>query len=388
MKKIPRVILLIETSRGYGRGVLRGIAKYASLHGPWAMERETPFYIKSRQSQKTFADPNKWLADGIIMRETGNVKAILNSKIPVIFASYRTQQIPNTSRIMTDDDEIAKTALDYFLQKGFKNFAFLGYDNMYWSVNRARAFQRYLRKTSRFAYIFKQAKSVAQRQWQNEQLLVSDWLKQLPKPLALFTCNDDRASQAAAACKIADLSIPDEVAILGIDDDEFVCTLSNPQLSSIELNTERAGFEAAELLDKMISGKKIKSRKINVRPVRVVTRLSTDILAIDDLEVAAAIKFIRENAKLPIQVQDVVDAVAVSRRGLYQKFKRLLGRSVHQEIRRVRIDEIARLLVQTNLSISQIAAQLGFTSQDHIAHYFRQQKSVNPLEYRNTYGHK
>ena len=164
--------------------------------------------------------------------------------------------------------------------------------------------------------------------------------------------------------------------------------LSNPQLSSIELNTERAGFEAAELLDRMMAGKKIKSKKITVSPVHVVTRLSTDILAIDDPDVVVAVRFIRDNARMPIQVQDVVDAVAVSRRGLYQKFKRLLGRSVHQEIRRVRIDEIARLLIQTNLSVSQIASQLGFTSQDHIAHYFKQQKGVNPLEYRNTYGHR
>ena len=387
MKKFPTVLLLIETSRGYGRGLLRGIAKYSSLHGPWDMEQEPPFYISGRKDslpKRLHAQP----PDGIIMREPQNVKKILEMQIPVILASYKTEQIQNTSRIITDDRAIAKMAAQHFIDRGFKNFAFLGYDNMFWSKNRSDFFAECLKKNGFHLHLFKQPRSAKQRLWEAEQFIVAEWLKTLPKPLALMACNDDRAQQAVNACRIADLFVPGEVAVLGVDNDDFVCDLSNPPISSIELNTERAGFEAAELLDKIMSDKKTSPQKIIVSPAHIVTRQSSDIYAVADSEVAAAIRFIREHAREPIQVDDVVKAVTLSRRTLYQKFRCVLGRSIHEEIRRARVEEIARLLIETNLSVYQIALRLGFPGVDHIAKYFRRHKGMNPVAYRNRYGHK
>jgi len=388
MKDFPTILLLIETSRGYGRGLLRGIAKYSSLHGPWDMECEAPFYIKPVKKNTRRAKFQMKHADGIIMREPQNVKPILDLRIPVIFACYRREEIPNTSRIMTDDNEISKMAAQHFIERGFNNFAFLGYDNMYWSANRSGFLADCLKRKGFHLHSFKQPASAKKRLWDNEQFIVAGWLKALPRPLALMACNDDRARQAVTACRIAGLSVPDEVAVIGVDNDDFVCDLSNPRLSSIDLNTERAGFEAAELLDKMMSSKRIKPQKIIVSPTRVVTRQSSEIYAISDHEIVAAIKFIRENAREPIQVKDVVNAVTLSRRSLYQRFRRLLGRSVHEEIRQARVGEIARLLVETNLSVYEIALKLRFPGVDHIAQYFRKQKGMTPLAYRNKYGHK
>jgi LacI family transcriptional regulator len=388
MKEFPTILLLIETSRGYGRGLLRGIAKYSSLHGPWDMECEVPFYIKPVQKTASRARFEMQRADGIIMREPRNVKPIIDMRIPVIFASYRREEIPDTSRIMTDDNAISKMAAQHFIDRGFKNFAFLGYDNMYWSANRSRFLADCLKRKGFHLHSFRQAASAKKRLWDNEQFIVAQWLKSMPRPFALMSCNDDRARQAVTACRIAGLSVPDDVAVIGVDNDDFVCDLSNPPLSSIDLNTERAGFEAAELLDKMMSSKRTKPQKIIVSPTRVVTRQSSEIYAISDSEVAAAVRFIRENARQAIQVNDVVNAVTLSRRSLYQRFRRLLGRSVHEEIRRARVDEIARLLVETNLSVYEIALRLRFPGVDHIAQYFRKQKGMNPLAYRNKYGHK
>ena len=388
MKKFPTVLLLIETSRGYGRGLLRGIAKYSSLHGPWDMEHEPPFYIKpgpkNSLRKRLLAQP----PDGIIMREPQNVNNILQMRIPVIFASYRKEQITDTSRIITDDEAIAEMAAQHFIDRGFKNFAFLGYDNMFWSKNRSAFFAECLKKNGFQLHVFTQLRSAKQRLWDSEQFTVADWLKTLPKPLALMACNDDRAQQAVNACRIADLFVPGEVAVLGVDNDTFVCDLSNPPISSIDLNTERAGFEAAELLHKMMSVKKTSPQKIIVSPTHIVTRQSSDIYAVTDSEVAAAIRFIREHARESIQVDDVVKAVTLSRRTLYQKFRCVLGRSIHEEIKRARIEEIARLLIETNLSIYQIALRLNFPGVDHIAQYFRRHKGMNPLAYRNRYGHK
>ena len=218
---------------------------------------------------------------------------------------------------------------------------------------------------------------------------MAHWLKSLPKPVGLMTCCDDCSQHIIEACKIAELHVPEQVAVIGVDNDELVCKLSNPPLSSIALNFERGGYEAAELLDKLMTGKeKMKNQLIKVEPTYPVSRQSTDILAIDDSDIAKAIRFIRQHCKEPIRVDNVVAAAALSRRVLEKRFQKILGRSVLCEIRRVRVEQIVRMLVGTNLPISQIASKLGYPSVDHIARYFRQEKAMTPLAYRKQYGPK
>ena len=387
MIKVPKVILLIETSREYGRNLLRGIASYSYLHGPWTMERETPFYIKSDHRKKTSTDPSQWLADGIIMREPQNVEEILAKNIPTIFASYLNEHITGTSRIITDDAAIGRMGVEHFRERGFRYYAYMGFDDMYWSRNRCVSFQKNVLETDGQVHVFQQPKNKNERLWINEQFLVADWLKSLPKPLGLMACNDDRGQQVLAACRLADLKVPDEVAVLGVDNDEFVCNLSNPPLSSIALNTEKAGFQAAQLLDKLMAREKIPPQKINVSPTHVETRQSSDVLAIEDREVADAVRFIREHARQLIQVEDVADAVALSRRILYDRFQKILGCSVHEEIARIRVEQICRMLESTQISMLQIARSLGYDSDKHLARYFRRQKGISPLEYRKRYGY-
>jgi LacI family transcriptional regulator len=219
---------------------------------------------------------------------------------------------------------------------------------------------------------------------------MADWLKSLPKPVGLMTCTDDRSQDVVEASKIAGVHVPEDLAIIGVDNDELVCELSSPPLSSIALNTQRSGYEAAELLDKLMSRKRIKMANLTivVHPTHIVTRQSTDILAIEDRDVVAAVRFIRRNAREMIQVDDVVDTVAVSRRSLEQRFRRELGCSVLAEIKRARIDQVARMLVETNLSVSQIALALGYSGVENIARYFRSEKGMSPLAYRKLYGQK
>jgi len=385
MKKPPKILLLLETSRKYGRGLLRGITRYAFLNGPWIMERETPFYIKSGKDVRMTVDPTRWDVDGIIMREQKYADKVLQTGIPVIFASYLKKYISQTSCIMSDDMAIGEMAASYLLERGFRNFAYLGFKDMYWSENRKRGFIGTIAKNNCNVHIFKQARSKVDRLWANEQFRVADWLRSLPKPLGLMGCNDDRGLQAVNSARIASLRVPEDVAVVGVDDDDFVCNLASPPLSSVALNVEEVGYQAAELLDKLMSGKKIKPKKIPVNPTYVVTRRSSDIFAINDKEVADAVSFIYEHAKEPIQIIDVAEAVGISRRGLYDKFRRTLNCSVSDYINRVRIDLTARWLIHTNMTISQIALKLGFSSPDHIAQYFRKHKGINPSEFRRRY---
>jgi len=183
--------------------------------------------------------------------------------------------------------------------------------------------------------------------------------------------------------------VPDEVAVIGVDNDELICDLTTPPLSSIALNHEKAGYRAAQLLDKMMAGKRVDSKSIiSLEASHVVTRQSTDVLAIDDQEVAKALRFIHQHSNEAIQVSDVADIVTVSRRVLECRFREVLNRSVHDEIRRARVERASRMLVATDLTVSQIVLRLGYPSDKHTTRQFRKEKGMTPLQYRKKFGRK
>ncbi|MFZ9012120.1 MAG: XylR family transcriptional regulator [Anaerohalosphaeraceae bacterium] len=383
MAKQPKILLIIETSRIYGRKLLRGIAQYALLNGPWQIERQAPFYLQHSQAVGDFSLKYASGVDGIIMREQKNIEPLIETGVPIVFASYLAEDF-HVPMIRTDDQGIASTAAKYYLGRAFEHFAFVGYDGMFWSDNRKAAFAEHVAQAGFSCNLYSQPKLKKQRLWENELPVLSDWLKGLPKPVGLLACNDDRAQQVLSACMHSGLTVPEEVAIVGVDNDEFVCTLAHPPLSSVSLSAAIAGFEAASVLDRMIGGEKIGNLTIPVQASHVVTRQSSDILAIRDPVLAQSVNFIRSNIKEPIQIGDVLESVPVSRRCLYDKFKQILGLSVHQYIKKKRIEHIEHLLLDTDMTVSQIAFHMGFTSDDHIATYFRSVNGVNPHAFRVT----
>lgn len=343
--------------------------------------------MKSPRHRNTLSQLKNWDVDGVIMCDSDKTNEILGLGLPVIVTDLLTE-FSGTPIVKTDDVTIGKMAAEYLIGRGFRQFAFCGFDTMFWSQDRRKGFGERVTQAGFKIHYYEQPKSRAKRLPAEEQIIIADWLKSLPKPVGLMACNDDRGREVIEACRIAGLHIPEEIAVLGVDNDELVCKLSNPPLSSIALNFEKAGYDAADLLDKLMSGKQeMTSTKIVVRPTRTVTRQSTDILAIEDREVAGAMRFIRQHCKEPIQVSDVVSAAAVSRRNLYQRFRRILGRSIHQEIRRARVEQIAQMLVETHLSVSQISSALGYPRTAHIARQFRKEKGMSLLEYRKAYGY-
>lgn len=207
--------------------------------------------------------------------------------------------------------------------------------------------------------------------------------------MGLLTCNDERGEQISEVCKIASLRVPEDIAILGIDNDELICAFSDPTLSSIPLGANQAGYEAAGLLDKLMAGKeKMAGQIIFDQPRDVVARRSTEIIAVKDPEIAESILYIRRHSMLPIQVSKVADHVAMSRRSLERRFRRALGRSVLNEITNVRVDRICLMLTETNRPVSEIALSLGFSCPEHFARYLKRNKGMTPLAYRKCYGPK
>ena len=388
MAEIPKVMLLLEKSRAYSRGLLRGIAKYSNLHGPWTFYEEPPFYMNAGGGKQSLNQLKDWGVDGIIMRDTEKTQRIISMGLPTIVTDLRGK-FPGSPIIKTDDLAIGKIAAEYLLKLGFGHFAFCGFDKVFWSADRQDSYAKTIEQAGFKVSFYKQPKSRTRRSPAYELIIMADWLKSLQKPVGLMACNDDRARHVVEACKIAGLHVPEQVAVIGVDNDELVCDFSNPPLSSVALNLERSGYEAAELLDKLMAREiKPAEQKIVVQPAQIVPRQSTDVLAIDDSDVANAVRFIRQNAKDRIQVSDVVNAVGVSRRGLERRFRRVLSSSVLDEIRRVRVEHVAQMLMKTNLSIGQISLALNFPSIEHISRFFSQEKGMSPLAYRKKYGGK
>lgn len=226
-------------------------------------------------------------------------------------------------------------------------------------------------------------KKFKRNDWEKEQQHVCRWIKDLPKPVGIFACNDDRGQHILEVCKLMNLKVPEDVAVIGVDNDLMVCEFGDPPLSSIALNIESAGYEAAKLLDKMMnSRKKMKGRQIIATSSHIVQRQSSDILAVDDHGVALAIQYIKDNAKNKILVKDLVDATGISRRALEKRFRKTIHRTIYSEIQQVRIESISKLLIETDLPISQITSLFNFTDVEHISRFFKKEKGIGLREFR------
>ncbi len=378
----PSVLLFVETSREFGRGLLHGIAKYSRLHGPWRVYRWPGALDSSLPEWKHLK------IGGAIVRDVGVVEGLAHSGIPVIFAQHNRESYAPFPAIITESQAIGCMAAEHFLDRGFQHFAYCGFDDFAWSRGRGQHFKQRLVQAGFEVNTYRHpaGRQSAAGTDKNEQNLIAEWLRSLPKPVAVMCCNDDRALQVVEACKQANYEVPDRVAVLGVDNDVLVCDLADPPISSISLNTEGAGYEAARLLDRLMKGEPMGGQVIGVSPTHIVTRMSTDVLTVSDPHVAAALQFIRRNPNRLIQVSDVVEATNASRRVLEKRFKAVLRRSVHQEIRRVRVGHIVQLLIGTDMSITEIALHGGFDGVEHIARYFRKETGMSLRDYRKRHA--
>jgi LacI family transcriptional regulator len=376
---MKRIVLLVETSRAFGRGLIMGIARYSKLNGPWSFYTE-PIGLKSSIPHLT-----SWKPDGIIMRDSLITKELLKLKIPTILAIHNSSYPKDLPVIKTDSRSIAKLASAHLIEKGLKNLAFLGLEDFDWSRERGFYFSRFNSEAGYETYSYAPKKRIKKNEWEDEQQHVSEWVNSLPKPIGIFACNDDRAQHILEVCKLINLKVPEDVAIIGVDNDPMICDISDPPLTSIALNVESAGYEAAKLMDRMIDKKMTSGKQIMVSPTHIVERQSTDILAVNDIDVANAINYIKKNAKNKILINDLVKATGIGRRTLERKFRKTIHRSISEEIQYIRVELISKLLVDTDLTISQITSHFYFTEIDHISRYFKRKKGIGLREFRKLH---
>jgi LacI family transcriptional regulator len=286
--------------------------------------------------------------------------------------------------VETDDREIARLATNHFLERGFRHFAYCGDDRFNWSRWRGDHFCKLLETAGHRCHIF-----VPLRQQSDTQIrAMEDWLRQLPKPVGVFACYDIRGQQVLDACRNAGLAVPDEIAVLGVDNDELLCELASPHLSSVVPDTHRAGYEAAALLARMMKGEHLPVVEVRIAPIGVHGRQSTDVLATDDPHVVRAVRFIRDHACEPIKVRDLLRAVPLSRKVLETRFKKLLNHTLHDEIVRVKVDRVKQLLVNTDLTLADIAGRTGFEHSEYLSVIFKRETGVTPAVYRVDQGNR
>ncbi|MCP4590131.1 MAG: DNA-binding transcriptional regulator, partial [bacterium] len=366
MSKLKHVALLIETSRAYGRGLLRGVSRYNHEQGRWSL------YFKP---QGLDDPPPPWLkdwnGDGILARinDRRMAAAVVQTGVPVVELRRLIPDLGLPS-IGADNRAVTELAVGHLLERGFQHFAFCGLPKgEYPPMDERREWFVQLIEEAGFQQSVFDARRTRRRgdTWTLEQNEIAEWLGSLAKPVGVMACNDDRGLQVLDACHRAGLMVPDEVAVVGVDNDDYLCNLSVPQLTSVDLAPDRMGYEAAKLLDRMMAGGVISSPQISLPPRGVVTRQSTDVLATEDQVVIRAVRFIRERACDRIQVADVLEHVRVSRSRLEPRLKEVLGRTIHQEILRVQIEQVKELLIVTDLPIKQIANRCGFTESQYLS---------------------
>ena len=381
MPDARRVVLLINPSREYTRGILSGIAKYARLHSSWTFYRPLE-YREPRFRQKLPSVLKALRPDGILMREPLHADDIIRIGVPVLSFPYKRECIPGIANAVADHVAVGTMAAEHLLERGFRHFAYCGFDDWWWSQRRREGFRQRIEAEGLLVHAYRLPQAKSRRTWSKEIVAITDWLKGLPKPVGLMASNDDRAELVIEACKMADLSVPDEVAVLGVDNDRTVCELSSPPLSSVALNLGKAGYNAAALLDRMMATGPKATETVYIEPIHVVTRLSTDVLAVDDHEVAAALRYIRRHAKQNTSVASVVANCGASRRVLEKRFRGILGHTIHDEISRVRTELVTAMLTETQMPISEIARELAFPDVAHLSRYFRRATGLSPLQYR------
>lgn len=383
MPKPLKIMLLIENSRAFGRNLLRGISQYVKLHGPWDIYRVPPFYRDPYGKDTALSLIHDWGADGLILRENQAFRDKIPNGIPTVISSESEEYVPGCGHIVGDHEGIGSMGAEHLLQLGFKNFAYCGFNDVYWSRVRCQGFCDTIERAGLSVNVYKQPRLPASVLWEKEQQYLVKWLETLPTPIGLMACADERSEQVLQACNASGRKVPEDIAIVGADDDEMICDLCFPTLSSIAFNTRKVGFEAARLLELMIrSDPPEEHRKVVLRPTHVVVRQSTDVIAVDDPIVAGALLFIRKNRDRQLSVNMVVQNAAVSRRMLERKFQCAFGISIYRQIVKTRTERAEELLLETDFTLSQIVAKLDFTNHQQIDRYFRKHKDMTPTEFR------
>jgi LacI family transcriptional regulator len=384
VRKIALDIGVTSFVENYRIRAYHGVLRYAREHTSWRLlfnVRSFSLTLKFRKYEDLlelgadgmiFLDSDPWVLDRI--RDLG-LPAVSLTNVPEGY------DFPSS---LSDDFEVGRIAGDHFIERGFRYFGFTGSDRNLWARQRLAGFRERLALHGYDCEVFSYDPDATDNTDADLKIAraMRHWVQKIPKPVGILGENDTRALHILEACQSLELEIPNAVAILGVDNNQMICESRLPSLSSVEQNTELVGYEAAALLDRLLSNRKLTERQVVVPPKGIVTRMSSDILAVDDQAVAKGLLYIRDNLGEQFGISDVVRASGVSRSNLEHRFRDRLHRSINTEIRQRRLAKARNLLLDTMLSLEEIARLSGFRRATYFSNIFQDEYGLSPGAWR------
>lgn len=378
-----RLLFITDYSDSYANRLLKGIVDYSKDKGQWSICRMPTYHKQSIGIEGILEIAKEWEIDVIIGTfEDGDDIGMLRDSGIIVIAQDFKQRMNGVPNITGNYIGTGQMAARYFVDRGFRNFGFFGLKDVCWSDERYEGYRKELKVQGLDDSLYKYNMQDIDRHWFYERSALAQWLKELPKPIGIMTCDDNQGNNLIQACNTAGIKIPQEVSILGVDNDELLCNLSIPTLSSIAVDIERGGFQVAELIDRLVESPDSVFEDIILQPTKIVPRISTAAYATGDSEVQKAIMFIHQNSRRKISVDDVVEQVALSRRLLEIRFKEITGESIYQYIILLRLKIFAEMLLETNEQVINIALSLGESDAKSISKKFKAIYGCSPNEYR------
>ncbi len=382
MAKLKHVAYIAPNGRSTAPQAVRGFVAYAQRAGNWNL-----FVVDEPNCD--LPDFNAWHGDGVIacFERPRVAEAVNELTIPVVGFEGIVKWNPKFGRIphvLPNHTGIGRMGAEHLLDQGYTQLAYCGLPCKrfaHWAVERGKGFAARAKEAGVPCSMYTGRYS-SPHQWPQLEPDLIEWLESLPKPVGVMASEDRRARQVLQACQSADLHVPEDVAVLGVDNDEIMCDVTIPPLSSVDAGWHRMGYEAAELLDRLMDGDTDTQQETIIEPEGVVARQSTDALAVEDEDVAAALRLIREGAYRGIDADEVADAVGISRTTLYKRFRVVYRRTIHAEVQRVQIERARELARTTELPLKQIAAEAGFANTEHMSRLFRQHLGRTPGSFR------
>lgn len=384
------VAVVVDPAIWFDREIVAGAAQFAREAGDWQL------YIEE-ESANRLPDLRSWRGDGIIASFTDRrvARAIVASGLPAVAvgASSYGEAVEGMPCVCSDDTIIATLAAEHLLERGLRAFGYYGTvaaDTTHWSEARGKAFAAHAAEAGCHCDVLRASRS--SRHWSHVQAELCSWIAGLPKPVGIMACDDIRARHVLEACRTLGCRVPHDVAVVGVDNDELVCDLAMPSLTSIAQATRSIGHEAARILDRMIRGaagtaaaspSRVATGRIDIPPVGVVPRGSTDTLAVADPVIANVVRLIRDQDLRGMQVAEIVAASGLPRWKLESRFKRCVGHSIHEDIMRTRLSAALLLLRTTDLPLKAIAPRAGFHSVPYLITMFKRRFGVTPAGLRD-----
>jgi LacI family transcriptional regulator len=379
MKTPKRIAMAVDAASAHGRGVLEGVSEYAKGHEPWV------FMLPVGSAHRLTEQLHDIACDGIIaqLQSEPMLRAVHSLNRPVVNIS-QDLDLPELPRVGYDNRAAGRMAAQHLIDRGLEHFAFVGPANAYYADERLVGFREMIEAAGLEMTVYRDLSPTGEMTYA-ELTPLARWLVGLPRPTGVFTADDERGFELLQAAQLAPLLVPDELVVVGCGNDELLVDLAMPSLSSVKLPSTQVGYEAAKKLSELMQDQPTGPNTILLEPIGVEARQSSEIMAVRDPDVAAAVRFIRDNAHRPLQVGDVLDAVAISRRSLERRFRDFVGKSPQQEIQRVHIERARTLLAETDLAMPEVAKNSGFKNADRLAAVFRRQTGYTPSQYRRRY---